>query len=104
MNTVAATASWRSQPDATHSPSPTTGTHANSSAAGPYRWSHATPRLATGLGNSRPIRYDVMPPSVLPTVATASAGHFIAGASLSSASSTISELPGSSVADRNDEA
>jgi hypothetical protein len=46
------------------------------------------------------MRYDVIPPSVLPIVATISAGHWSSGALCSSARSTSSEFPGSSVAQR----
>src|SRR3989304_71954 len=48
----------------------------------------------------RPIRYDDMPPSVLPRVATASAGQYCCGLNLSTPNSTASEPPGSSVAAR----
>src|SRR5512140_1656320 len=104
MNAAAATAFCRSQPEATHSPSPTSGTQERSSPAGPQRVSHSTAQPGRGLGTRRPTRYEVMPPSVLPMVATASARASSSGAACSRAANTISELPGSSVADRKDEA
>jgi hypothetical protein len=51
-------------------------------------------------GIRRPIRYEDMPPSVLPTVATISAGQYWCGVEPTTAARTNSDPPGNKVAAR----
>ena len=99
----------RSHPAATHNGSPSTGTHENSKIGLPHFRTCSTARRCASLDNSvrgyrkamsQPKTHELIPPNVLPAVATAK--RFQDGRSLcvANATNTTSELPGKMVEDR----
>lgn len=100
MNSVDHHGFRRNQPAATHKGSPSNGTHDKRRAGVPQRRTVASPLSGLVCGSNRPSRYDDIPPSVLPSVATERAIQNWSGWSFSTPNKTASDPPGSRVAAR----